>query len=65
MTVNFLFPWEVACAGMSVRVGGGEGIQRFFFRCVSGGLLGFSRPELQGEPSPVLLYEVEVGWGAG
>lgn len=50
---------------MSVRVGGGEGIQRFFFRCVSGGLLGFSRPELQGEPSPVLLYEVEVGWGAG
>lgn len=30
LKVNFLFPWEVVCADLSVHVRGGEGMQRCF-----------------------------------
>lgn len=47
LKVNFLLPWEAVCSGMPVHVGAGKAMRRFFFRCVSGGLLGLSRSDLQ------------------
>ena len=48
LKVNFLLPWEVECSGMPVHAGGGEGMQRSSFRCVSGGLLVSFSPTYRG-----------------